>query len=158
MGPIIAAAEDDAIIGLWFDGQKYFPTGTERWVRAPSHPALVQLRAWLDGYFRGESHAFPGRISPKGTAFRQNVWQALRRIPYGSTTTYGAIARELAARRGIASISAQAVGGAVGHNPISLVIPCHRVVGVKGALTGYAGGIEKKEAILRLEGICRASA
>jgi methylated-DNA-[protein]-cysteine S-methyltransferase len=152
LGGLTAAVQDDALIGLWFDGQKYFPSGTKDWKHAPGHPVLTQLRVWLDDYFRGENQAFPGKLSPKGSEFRQEVWRILLRIPYGQTTTYGAIARELATARGKQKMSAQAIGGAVGHNPISLIIPCHRVLGSSGALTGYAGGIDKKQALLELEG------
>jgi methylated-DNA-[protein]-cysteine S-methyltransferase len=153
LGTITAAAEDGALIGLWFDGQKYYPKGSEHWELTPSYPVLTQLSSWLDGYFRGENQAFSGKLSPKGSEFRQEGWEILLQIPYGETTTYGTIAQKLAAKRGKEKMSAQAVGGAVGHNPISLVIPCHRVIGSTGSLTGYAGGIDKKEALLKLEGI-----
>jgi methylated-DNA-[protein]-cysteine S-methyltransferase len=152
IGSVTAAANDDALIGLWFDGQKYFPTGAEAWKHAPDYPVLAQLRVWLDAYFRGENKAFSGKLAPQGSEFRQEVWQILLRIPYGQTTSYGRIARQLAAAHGKRQMSAQAIGGAVGHNPISLVIPCHRVLGASGALTGYAGGIDRKEALLKLEG------
>jgi methylated-DNA-[protein]-cysteine S-methyltransferase len=152
MGTITAVAHDDALVGLWFNGQKYFPAATDTWQHEPDHPVLVDLCAWLDSYFAGELKAFTGKLAPAGSAFRQEVWQELLRIPYGATTTYGAIAKELAKRRGIGRFSAQAVGGAVGHNPISIVIPCHRVMGSDGSLTGYAGGLEKKQALLTLEG------
>ena len=151
LGKLTAAARNDALVGLWFDGQKYFPADTKNWQLAPNHPVLTQLRVWLEGYFRGEKKGFPGKLSPQGSEFRQAVWQILRRIPYGQTTTYGAIARQLAAAQGKPQMSAQAVGGAVGHNPVSLIIPCHRVLGANGALTGYAGGIDKKKALLALE-------
>jgi methylated-DNA-[protein]-cysteine S-methyltransferase len=151
IGSLTAAANDDALIGLWFDGQKYFPADTEAWAFSPDYPVLAQLRVWLDGYFRGENRTFPGKLSPKGSEFRQEVWQILLRIPYGQTTNYGAIARQLATEHGKPQ-SARAIGGAVGHNPISLIIPCHRVLGASGALTGYAGGIDKKKALLKLEG------
>jgi methylated-DNA-[protein]-cysteine S-methyltransferase len=153
LGAITAAAEDDALIGLWFDGQKYYPKGCEHWELAPRYPVLAQLTTWLEAYFRGENRAFPGKLSPQGSEFRQEVWALLLQIPYGETTTYGAIAQKLATKQGKPRVSAQAVGGAVGHNPLSLVIPCHRVVGSTGSLTGYAGGIDKKEALLKLEGI-----
>jgi methylated-DNA-[protein]-cysteine S-methyltransferase len=139
-------------VGLWFNGQKYFPTATDTWQHKPDHPVLANLCAWLDSYFAGEPQPFTGKLAPAGSAFRQEVWQELLRIPYGATTTYGAIAKELANRRGLGRFSAQAVGGAVGHNPISIVIPCHRVVGSNGSLTGYAGGLEKKQILLALEG------
>jgi methylated-DNA-[protein]-cysteine S-methyltransferase len=153
LGVVIAAIQDDALIGLWFDRQKYYPSDTKTWVFAPDAPLFTQLRAWLDAYFRGENPVFSGKLSPKGSEFRQEVWRILRQIPYGQTTTYGAIARQLAVEQGKPRQSAQAVGGAVGHNPISLIIPCHRVIGSTGALTGYAGGLDKKQALLELEGI-----
>jgi methylated-DNA-[protein]-cysteine S-methyltransferase len=152
MGTITAAAEDDALIGLWFDGQKYYPKGKETWVLKPDYPVLVELGEWLDRYFAGSSKDFAGKLAAKGSEFRQEVWQKLLEIPYGKTTTYGTIAKQLAKEHGKEKMSAQAVGGAVGHNPISLIIPCHRVVGSTGSLTGYAGGVDKKEALLKLEG------
>jgi methylated-DNA-[protein]-cysteine S-methyltransferase len=155
MGTITAAAADGAVTGLWFDGQKYFPLGTEAWQAAPDYPVLVRLRAWLDAYFAGEEPEVTFALDPHGSAFRQKVWRILREIPYGTTTTYGTIARQLAAQPGRSgrAPAAQAVGGAVGHNPISIVIPCHRVLGSTGSLTGYAGGLDKKTALLKLEGV-----
>jgi methylated-DNA-[protein]-cysteine S-methyltransferase len=152
IGGITAAARNEAIIGLWFDDQKYFPDDTKTWELTPDHPVLTQLRVWLDGYFRGAKQVFPGKLAPQGSEFRQEVWRILLQIPYGQTTTYGAIARQLATTQGKRKMSAQAVGGAVGHNPVSLLIPCHRVLGATGSLTGYAGGIDKKQALLELEG------
>ena len=123
LGGILLAADDIGLTGLWFEGQKYFARTLD--FTPPLHPA--------------------------GSAFQQEVWALLRRIHCGQTTTYGALARQLAAERGLSRMSAQAVGGAVGHNVISIIIPCHRVVGTNGSLTGYAGGIDKKAALLRLE-------
>ena len=114
-------------------------------------PILAETKRWLDIYFTGREPGFLPPLHPIGSAFRQSVWELLLRIPYGQTTTYGEIARQLAAKRGLARISAQAVGGAVGHNEISILIPCHRVVGMSGSLTGYAGGISKKAKLLELE-------
>ena len=114
-------------------------------------PILAETKRWLDIYFTGREPGFLPPLHPIGSAFRQSVWELLLRIPYGQTTTYGEIAQELAAKRGLARISAQAVGGAVGHNEISILIPCHRVVGMSGSLTGYAGGISKKAKLLELE-------
>ena len=114
-------------------------------------PTLAETKRWLDIYFTGREPGFLPPLHPIGSAFRQSVWELLLRIPYGQTTTYGEIAQELAAKRGLARISAQAVGGAVGHNEISILIPCHRVVGMSGSLTGYAGGISKKAKLLELE-------
>jgi methylated-DNA-[protein]-cysteine S-methyltransferase len=115
---------------------------------------LVQARAWLDAYFAGlrpDIDALP--LAPQGSAFRQAVWALLRAIPYGETTTYGDLARALAAQSGQTKVSAQAVGGAVGHNPLSIVVPCHRVLGRDGSLTGYAGGLDNKVKLLTLEGV-----
>lgn len=149
LGTLTLAEENGAITGLWIAGQKYFPQtlGPEG-----DSPALMQAKSWLDRYFRGENPPIGElHLAPAGTPFRQAVWQLLLEIPYGETTTYAALAAKLAAARGIPHMSAQAVGGAVGHNPISILIPCHRVVGTNGTLTGYAGGVEKKEWLLRHE-------
>ncbi len=152
LGAITASANEDAITGLWFIGQKYYPAGVEGWIEAPDHAAFHALRAWLAAYFAGERRLPALKLAPAGTPFQKAVWDILLQIPLGKLTTYGAIAGKLADARGAASMSAQAVGGAVGHNPISLVIPCHRVIGANGSLTGYAGGLEKKKALLVLEG------
>ncbi|MDR0882176.1 MAG: methylated-DNA--[protein]-cysteine S-methyltransferase [Candidatus Adiutrix sp.] len=155
LGPITAAAQDGALTGLWFDRQKYFPAGIDEWEAAPDYPVLADLGDWLEGYFKGAKPAISLALAPAGSEFRQKVWRILRDIPYGATTTYGAIARQMAAEQGREVVSAQAVGGAVGHNPISILIPCHRVVGSTGHLTGYAGGLNKKQALLDLEHIDR---
>jgi len=152
LGPATAASDGDALTGFWFVGQKYYPRGVADWTRSPDAAPFAALREWLSAYFAGQGPACPFPLRPEGTAFQRAVWALLLTIPHGETTTYGRLAAELAARQGLPSMSAQAVGGAVGHNPISLLIPCHRVLGASGALTGYAGGIEKKEALLRLEG------
>jgi len=149
IGKIQAAACDNAISGLWFIGQKYFPVEAETWVKKPDYSVFVSLKIWLDEYFAGRKPAVKIPLSPNGTDFQQVVWKLLKEIPYGKTTTYGAIAARLSGKGKKAS--AQAVGGAVGHNPISLLIPCHRVIGADGSLTGYAGGLEKKSALLELE-------
>ena len=112
---------------------------------------LSEARRWLDDYFGGQEPDFTPPLHPAGSAFQQEVWELLRRIPCGQTTTYGALAKQLAAERGLSRMSAQAVGGAVGHNVISIIIPCHRVVGTNGSLTGYAGGIDRKAKLLALE-------
>ena len=112
-----------------------------------------QTRRWLDLYFSGREPGFTPALNPAGSAFRRAVWEILLKIPYGKTTTYGQIARKIAAARGLAKMSAQAVGGAVGHNEISIIIPCHRVIGAHGSLTGYAGGIDRKIKLLQLEGV-----
>ena len=122
---------------------------TER--RTQETPILTEARRWLDIYFTGREPDFLPPLHPVGSVFRQAVWKILLQIPYGKTTTYGEIARQLAAQQGLERMSAQAVGGAVGHNEISIIIPCHRVVGTNGSLTGYAGGIDKKIKLLELE-------
>jgi methylated-DNA-[protein]-cysteine S-methyltransferase len=152
LGLTTARVEDGALTGFWFIGQKYYPAKTESWIRRPDHPVFAKLEAWLKGYFSGENPTPDFIVTPKGTVFQEKVWGLLLRIPYGALTTYGKIAEQIRAREGLPSLSAQAVGGAVGHNPVSLLVPCHRVVGANGSLTGYAGGLEKKAALLRLEG------
>jgi methylated-DNA-[protein]-cysteine S-methyltransferase len=152
LGPATARVEDDALTGFWFIGQKYYPAQTGHWIRKPDHPVFAQLEAWLESYFAGHDPVADFLFDPRGSLFQKKVWELLLQIPYGKLTSYGKIAGQLAAREGLASMSAQAVGGAVGHNPISLLIPCHRVVDVNGKLTGYAGGLDKKRALLRLEG------
>ena len=151
LGGILLAADEVGLTGLWFEGEKYFANilGPEQQERET--PALQMAKRWLDVYFGGQEPDFTPPLHPAGSAFQQEVWALLRRIPCGQTTTYGALARQLAAERGLSRMSAQAVGGAVGHNVISIIIPCHRVVGTNGSLTGYAGGIDKKAALLRLE-------
>ncbi len=151
LGQATATAMDAAITGFWFAGQKYYPTRTQAWIEQPYHPAFAPLRHWLERYFAGENPALGFDLNPSGTPFQKAVWDILLQIPHGKLSTYGTIARQLAESRGLASMSAQAVGNAVGHNPISLLIPCHRVVGSGGSLTGYAGGLDKKESLLRLE-------
>jgi methylated-DNA-[protein]-cysteine S-methyltransferase len=113
---------------------------------------FIRLRRWLDAYFSGEKLSVDFPLNPQGTPFRKAIWDLLLQIPYGTLTTYGDIAAKAAKQRGLSSLSAQAVGGAIGHNPVSILIPCHRVIGVTGNLTGYAGGLEKKRALLKLEG------
>ena len=151
LGGITLAGTEEALTGLWFNGQKYYPAA-----RAPERaekelPVFRLTKKWLDLYFQGKIPDFTPPLRPVGSAFRLSVWEILKQIPYGAVTTYGAIARQIAARNQIESMSAQAVGGAVAHNPISILIPCHRVVGSGGSLTGYAGGIDKKLYLLKLE-------
>lgn len=150
-GKATATAQDGAVTGFWFIGQKYYPQTTHSWTEKPDYPAFTPLRQWLERYFAGENPALDFALKPEGTAFQQMVWNILRRIPYGTLCTYGSIAKEVATLKRQPSMSSQAVGGAVGHNPISLLIPCHRVVGSTGSLTGYAGGLETKKALLQLE-------
>ena len=151
LGGILLAADETGLTGLWFDGEKYYADNLAAEHEARDTQTLGAAKRWLDVYFAGKEPDFLPPLHPIGSAFRQEVWQLLLEIPYGQTTTYGALARRLAERRGLRHMSAQAVGGAVGHNEISILIPCHRVVGTSGSLTGYAGGIDKKLSLLRLE-------
>lgn len=151
MGGILLAADEVGLTGLWFDGQKYFACDLPAERIERNTPALSETGRWLDIYFTGKEPDFMPPLHPIGSAFRQSVWKILLQIPYGQTTTYGEIARQLAEKQGRSKMSAQAVGGAVGHNEISILIPCHRVVGTSGSLTGYAGGIDKKIRLLELE-------
>ena len=151
LGGILLSADEAGLTGLWFDGAKYFAKGLPQERTDQETPALLQAKQWLDLYFSGVEPDFTPPLHPAGTAFQQAVWQLLLQIPYGQTTTYGEIARQLAKKPGRSKMSAQAVGGAVGHNEISILIPCHRVVGTSGSLTGYAGGINKKIRLLELE-------
>lgn len=152
LGGIILACDANAIIGLWFSGQKYFGSTLPTHTEAKAHPLLQDAQRWLDIYFSGKAPGFFPPLRYDSTPFRKAVCDIMLTIPYGRTMTYGQIARELARQQGREKVSAQAVGGAVGHNPISLLIPCHRVVGTGGSLTGYAGGIDRKMQLLRLEG------
>ncbi len=151
MGSILLAADEAGLTGLWFDRQKYYALHLDREHEEKELPIFKETKRWLDIYFSGQEPDFKIPLHFTGTAFQNEVWEILCKIPYGQTTTYGAIAKELAAKRGLARMSAQAVGGAVGHNEISILVPCHRVVGTNGNLTGYAGGMEKKIALLELE-------
>lgn len=172
-GSLIAGInEDGSIAGLWFEGQKYFPQIPEnaKWLdlnelkkSVPSenkgealneiYHTANQLQAQFSAYESGVLKKFDLNLSPKGTAFQKKVWQILRDIPYGKTMTYGDVSKLVAERLGRESMSAQAVGGAIGHNPISVIVPCHRVVGANGKLTGYAGGLDKKSELLVHEGV-----
>ena len=153
----ITLASDEAgkLAGLWLEGQKYFlGTLSEEPVAREDLPVFAQTKDWLDQYFAGRRPAIDQlSLAPVGGTFRQEVWKILCEIPYGEVITYGDIARKIAEKQGRKTMSSQAVGGAVGHNPISIIIPCHRVVGSHGSLTGYAGGIEKKIWLLKQEGV-----
>ena len=151
LGGMLLAADEIGLTGLWFSGQKYFARGLPAERTERSTPVLTEAKRWLDLYFSGREPDFIPPLHPAGSAFRRAVWQILLQVPYGQTITYGEIARQLAEKRGLARMSAQAVGGAVGHNEVSVIIPCHRVVGTNGSLTGYAGGIGKKVRLLELE-------
>lgn len=152
LGPVILASDGECLTGVWFQGQKYAPRSLDGSDDARELPVFQVTVEWLERYFSGKQ---PGETPPlrlTGSEFQREVWAVLRDIPYGQTRTYGDIACELAERREGGKMSARAVGGAVGHNPISILVPCHRVLGAGGQLTGYAGGIERKTALLKLEG------
>lgn len=151
LGSILLAADEIGLTGLWFEGQKYFANTLDPQNDEKELPVLIQARQWLDIYFSGKEPGFQVPLHVMGSKFQQKVWKILSAIPYGQTTTYGAIARQIAVTDGVERVSAQAVGGAVGRNPVSIIIPCHRVIGSNGSLTGYAGGLEKKTALLRIE-------
>ena len=151
LGEILLAADEVGLTGLWFDRAKYYAAGLAPQSMERETPPLTEAKRWLDVYFSGKMPDFMPPLHPIGSAFRQAVWTMLLQIPYGHTTTYGEIARQLTGSAGLSRMSAQAVGGAVGHNEISIIIPCHRVVGTSGSLTGYAGGIERKVKLLELE-------
>lgn len=152
LGEILLAADEIGLTGLWFNGQKYFALYLDKEHQEKEVPVLAQAKKWLDIYFSGKDPDFKVPLHFIGTDFQNEVWQILCSIPYGQTMTYGEIAKLLAAKRGLAHMSAQAVGGAVARNEISIIVPCHRVVGTNGSLTGYAGGIKKKIELLKLEG------
>ena len=149
LGGITLTSDGMALTGLYFDGERDFPDLSPG--RKKDLPLFGEVMRWLDLYFDGKEPDFSPALNPTGTAFQMSVWAILRTIAYGETTTYGAIAKRLEKKTG-KRMSAQAVGGAVGRNPISIIVPCHRVVGANGSLTGYAGGLDKKEYLLELEG------
>lgn len=151
LGAITLASNGTAIIGLWFDGQKYDRSILTPECREQNLPIFAGTVKWLDCYFAGNEPDFMPELALDCSPFRREVLEILTRIPYGQTTTYGEIAKEIAQKRGLQKMSAQAVGGAVGYNPISLLIPCHRVIGSGGNLTGYGGGVQRKMALLKLE-------
>lgn len=152
-GGVTLASDGESLTGLWFDGQKHFGAGLSGDAREQRLPVFAETERWLKLYFTGTEPDFTPPLRLIGTAFQREVWELLRQIPYGETVSYGALAARIAERRGLARFSAQAVGGAVGRNPISILVPCHRVLGADGSLTGYAGGLEKKAALLGLEGV-----
>ena len=145
IGAIVASSDGTNITGLWFKGQKYFASTLTSNAQKCDLPIFQKLQKWLNLYFTGIEPNFALPLKPFGSEFRQLIWKELCKIPYGQVVTYGNIAKKL-------STSARAIGGAVGHNPISIIIPCHRVIGTNGNLTGYAGGIDKKIQLLKLEG------
>ena len=151
LGNILLAGDDAGLTGLWFEGQKYFPRCLNRDYEERELLLFKKAKDWLDLYFSGQEPDFSIPLHFIGTPFQKEVWDILCSIPYGRTTTYGRIATQLSASRELPHMSAQAVGGAVGHNRISIIVPCHRVVGANGNLTGYAGGIDRKAKLLALE-------
>lgn len=150
LGEILLACDEEGITGLWFSQQKYFAAHLSEEHCVKETAFHREAKRWLDIYFSGQEPDFMPPLHPVGTDFQQQVWAELLRIPYGATTTYGQITRTLADKQQ-KRVSAQAVGGAVGHNPIGIIVPCHRVIGADGSLTGYAGGLEKKEFLLNVE-------
>ena len=151
LGGILLSADEAGLTGLWFDGQKHYADALPQEHVQQETTALAEAKRWLDVYFSGRSPDFLPPLRPLGSSFQQTVWDLLLQIPYGCTVTYRDLARRLAQQQGLAHMSAQAVGGAVGHNHISILIPCHRVVGAGGSLTGYAGGVNRKIRLLELE-------
>lgn len=151
LGKITMASSETALIGVWFEGQKYFGSTLAKESKEVASPILIKTKEWLDQYFEGECPNWRPRLEWYASPFQEEVWNILLKIPYGMTRTYGEVAKEIAKKRGVSSISPQAVGAAVGHNPISIIVPCHRVVGKNGSLTGYAGGLDKKIALLNIE-------
>ena len=151
LGGITLASDGQSLTGLWFDAQKHFAATLSEAREEKTFPVFRETTHWLELYFGGVAPEFTPKLAPRGTAFQRIVWEILLTIPFGHIMTYGEIAGIAAKRMARPRMSAQAVGGAVGRNPISLIIPCHRVVGARGSLTGYAGGLDKKEYLLRLE-------
>ena len=153
VGKLTIACNERSLVGLWLEGQKYFGDEIlEEASRADDITILIQTKAWLNRYFAGQKPKISElSLEPQGSEFQQIVWKLLCEIPYGEITTYGELARKVAVQIGKQSMSAQAVGGAVGRNPISIIIPCHRVMGADGSLTGYAGGLDKKLSLLEVE-------
>jgi len=146
-GEMLLLATDDGLAGLYFKGQKYFPKQDKAWQRTPNRAVLKQAKRELAEYFAGRRRRFSIALDPEGTPFQRSVWKAIAKVAFGETTTYS----ELARRAGHAG-SARAAGAATGRNPISVIVPCHRIMGADGSLTGYAGGLQRKRALLALEG------
>lgn len=153
LSKITLASNGNELIGLWFEGQKYFGSTLNGEYKQKSLPVFEQTAKWLDVYFSGQNPNFTPPLYLSSTLFRNEVWKILLTIPYGKIMTYGEIAKLIAENRGVEKMSAQSVGGAVGHNPISIIVPCHRVVGTDGSLTGYAGGVDIKEKLLKFENV-----
>lgn len=153
LGKITLASNGNELIGLWFEGQKYFASTLTKEYEQKNLPVFEQTAKWLDIYFSGKNPDFTPPLFLSSTSFRNEVWKILLTIPYGKIMTYGEIAKLMAENRGVEKMSAQSVSGAVGHNPISIIVPCHRVVGTDGSLTGYAGGVDIKEKLLKFENV-----
>lgn len=152
IGNIVLAGDGTALTGLWFEGQKWFGAGLTDGAERAELPVFGQTKKWLDIYFGGGEPTFTPAVALRGSEFQIAVCNVLSAIPYGKTVTYGEIAKNLTAVTG-RKTSARAVGSAVGRNPVSIIVPCHRVLGADGSLTGYAGGVERKRELLRLEGV-----
>ena len=153
IGDILLAADEIGLTGLWFEGQKYFANTLPEDYVPQETKILTEAKKWLDVYFSGEEPNFTPPLHPNDSIFRKAVWQILLEIPYGQTITYGEIARRMAEMKNTSHMSAQAVGGAVGRNKISILIPCHRVIASNGTLGGYSGGVERKRYLLQREGV-----
>lgn len=154
LGRILLAGDEDGLTGLWFaEGSRYAGLGLKKDAHPRETEYFDQTKQWLDFYFSGRDPGFFPKIHLRGSAFRRRVGEIMCEIPFGETVTYGWIADQIARERGLEKMSTQAVGGAVGHNPIGIIVPCHRVVGANGSLTGYGGGIFRKKALLELEGV-----
>ena len=151
LGEIRLRSDGKSLTGLWFVGQVNDAKDNSGIEIKDDLPIFEQVETWLESYFSGEQTPIKIPLQPKGTMFQERIWKILQEIPYGETMTYGEIAQRIAKEKGVATYSAQAVGQAVGKNPISILIPCHRVLGKNGALTGYAGGVHRKEQLLRIE-------
>lgn len=150
MGRLTLSSDGECLTGLWIENQKYFKSTLDSETEEKQLGVFDDVITYLDRYFKGEKPEINFKLKPKGSAFRQKIWQMLLEIPYGETTSYGKIAKALEAETG-KRVSAQAVGGAIGHNSILILVPCHRVIGSDGSLTGYAGGIDKKQYLLDWE-------
>jgi methylated-DNA-[protein]-cysteine S-methyltransferase len=151
VGILTVSSDGENILGLWIEGQKYFAHTLETGSVEKQLPLFERVRKWLDCYFSGKEPDFMPPLRPRGTPFQKSIWNILCKIPYGQTTSYGEIAKQYEAQNNGKRTAPRAVGGAVGHNQISIIIPCHRVAGADGSLTGYAGGIDKKIQLLQLE-------
>lgn len=157
LGKITLISDGKNLLGVWFEKQKYYMHNTSEKILEDDNLHIFKItKKWFDDYFAGKNPSIKNiPLAPEGSDFQQAVWKILCEIPYGKTISYGEIAERIAEERGIKKMAAQAVGGAVGHNPISIIIPCHRVIGKNGKLTGYGGGLDKKEILLKLEGILK---